>query len=98
VEVAFADTAAAVRDSKNASGPHLALTVPAFRRFVADVSGWRTSTFSQGGGSDCVEVAFAETAAAVRDSKNASGPHLALTVTAFRQFTAGVSRTVGGRS
>jgi hypothetical protein len=56
---------------------------------------WRKSTFSDQ--SDCVEVAFAETAA-VRDSKDAAGPHLALTVPAFRQFVAGVSRTVGGRS
>jgi hypothetical protein len=63
-----------------------------------EVAYWRKSTFSQEGGSDCVEVAFAEGGAAVRDSKNTDGPVLALTPSVFRQFVAGVSETVGGRS
>jgi Domain of unknown function (DUF397) len=33
---------------------------------------WRKSSFSSSGG-DCVEVAFAEEAGAVRDSKNPGG-------------------------
>jgi hypothetical protein len=37
---------------------------------------WRKSSFSQGGDSDCVEVAFVMTGVAVRDSKNATGPVL----------------------
>jgi hypothetical protein len=56
---------------------------------------WKTSSFSDQAGSDCVEVAFAETAAAVRDSKNTGGPHLALTVTAFRRLVAGVPNLRG---
>ncbi len=59
---------------------------------------WRKSSFSDQSGSDCVEVAFAGDGAAVRDSKNAAGPTLTLTASVFRQFVAGVSRTVGGRS
>jgi hypothetical protein len=59
---------------------------------------WRKSSFSQGGGSDCIEVAwrksthsdrvdmaFAE-CAAIRDSKSAAGPILTLTAPAFRRF------------
>lgn len=57
---------------------------------------WRKSTHSDQ--SDCVEVAFAGDGAAVRDSKNVAGPTLTLTAFAFRQFVAGVSETVGGRS
>jgi hypothetical protein len=58
---------------------------------------WRKSSFSQGGGSDCVEVAFAVTGASVRDSKNATGPVLDLSDRTWRRFVAGVSRSVGGR-
>jgi Domain of unknown function (DUF397) len=50
------------------------------------MSEWRKSSFSQGGGSDCVEVAFAETGVAVRDSKNATGPTLAVPETTWRRF------------
>lgn len=42
---------------------------------------WRKSSFSggTGGGNDsCVEIALTDNAAAVRDSKNASGPTLVL--------------------
>ena len=49
---------------------------------------WRTSTFSQGQGSDCVEVAFASTGVAVRDSKNAAGPMLSLPVAAWHGLLA----------
>jgi uncharacterized protein DUF397 len=65
---------------------------------------WKKSSYSQGGGSDCVEVAFAEQdgvcarrAAAVRDSKNADGPILVLPAAGWRGFVAGVRATVGGR-
>jgi len=59
---------------------------------------WRKSTFSEGGNDACVEVAFAETGAAVRDSKNAEGPQLALTAPAWRRFVGGLAESVGGRS
>ena len=42
---------------------------------------WRKSSFSggEGGGNDsCVEIALTDEAAAVRDSKNTSGPILVL--------------------
>jgi uncharacterized protein DUF397 len=65
---------------------------------------WRKSSYSDQGGSSCVEVAFAERdgvsaerAAAVRDSKNADGPILVLPALGWRGFVAGVTATVGGR-
>ncbi len=40
-------------------------------------TGWRTSSHSTGNG-DCVEVALARTLVGVRDSKDPSGPALAV--------------------
>jgi hypothetical protein len=50
---------------------------------------WRKSSFS-GGGSNCVEVADAGQAIAVRDSKDALGPVLVFGQHAWRQFAAKV--------
>ena len=58
---------------------------------------WRKSSFSQDGGTDCVEVAFGEREAGVRDSKNA-GPALVLPPASWRRFVTVLSETVGGRS
>jgi len=46
---------------------------------------WRRSSFSGGSGGDenCVEVALAGPAAALRDSKNTAGPILAVPATAW---------------
>lgn len=52
---------------------------------------WRKSSFSEGAGTDCVEVALAEGRAAVRDSKNASGPILAMPAGAWRSFVVEVT-------
>lgn len=49
---------------------------------------WRKSSFSGGGGSNCVEVANAGQAIAVRDSKDALGPVLVFGRYAWRQFAA----------
>jgi hypothetical protein len=52
---------------------------------------WRKSSFSggTGGGNDnCVEVAFAGLAAAVRDSKNANGQVLVLPASAWSTLLA----------
>jgi uncharacterized protein DUF397 len=49
---------------------------------------WRKSTFSQGGGSDCVEVAFGAVDVMVRDSKDATGPILDVPEASWRQFVA----------
>ncbi len=55
---------------------------------------WRKSSFSggTGGGNDsCVEIALTKEAAAVRDSKNTSGPVLALPVAALSALLGHVS-------
>jgi hypothetical protein len=57
------------------------------------MSTWRKSSFSEGAGSDCVEVAFRVSGAAVRDSKNTAGPVLDLSERSWRRFV----RAVGGR-
>jgi hypothetical protein len=49
---------------------------------------WRKSSFSGGGGSNCVEVADAGQAIAVRDSKDALGPVLVFGQHVWRQFAA----------
>ncbi|MEO6083356.1 MAG: DUF397 domain-containing protein [Umezawaea sp.] len=47
---------------------------------------WHKSSYSGGGSSDCVEVARAEAAVLVRDSKNTAGPVLAFPVVQWRAF------------
>ena len=49
---------------------------------------WRKSSFSQGGGSDCVEVAFVVSGVGIRDSKNATGPVLDVPEASWRRFVA----------
>jgi hypothetical protein len=45
---------------------------------------WRKSSFSSGGGDDnCVEAALASTVAALRDSKNPTGPVLVVSSSAW---------------
>ena len=51
---------------------------------------WRKSSFSGGGGSNCVEVADAGHIIAVRDSKDAPGPVLVFGQHAWRKFAAKV--------
>ncbi|MFD7655548.1 DUF397 domain-containing protein [Actinosynnema sp. NPDC059797] len=51
---------------------------------------WRKSSYSGGGNTNCVEVAFAPEAVGVRDSKN-TAPRLAFTPTAWRAFVSGLS-------
>lgn len=56
-----------------------------------NVSGaaWRKSSYSGNNGGDCVEVAgMMNGTVAVRDSKDPSGPALALTAAAWAEFTA----------
>lgn len=57
---------------------------------VPDLSraAWRTSSYSSSQG-NCVEVAMAPEAVAVRDSKNTAGPVLAFPATAWHTFLAG---------
>ena len=46
---------------------------------------WRKSSYSQGGNTNCVEVAFAPEVVGVRDSKN-TAPRLAFAPTTWRAF------------
>ncbi|MFD8002692.1 DUF397 domain-containing protein [Streptomyces mirabilis] len=47
---------------------------------------WRKSTYSSGSEGDCVEVATCPTTIHIRDSKNTSGPQLALSPTTWTKF------------
>lgn len=47
---------------------------------------WRKSSRSDNTGANCVEVAGALPGFAVRDSKNASGPHLVFKAAPFTAF------------
>ena len=51
---------------------------------------WRKSSFSGGGGSNCVEVTDAGHTIAVRDSKDVLGPILVFGQHAWHQFAANV--------
>ncbi|MFC4913506.1 DUF397 domain-containing protein [Actinomadura gamaensis] len=53
---------------------------------------WRKSSRSQGGGTECVEVAELDELRVVRDSKNAAGPVLKMDAAAWRTFVARVKR------
>jgi hypothetical protein len=47
---------------------------------------WRKSSYSGEGGGNCVELALTNQGAAVRDSKNPTGPRLDFPATAWRVF------------
>jgi Domain of unknown function (DUF397) len=47
---------------------------------------WRTSSYSSGGGGQCVETASADGAVTVRDSTDRDGPMLTITGPAWSQF------------
>ena len=53
---------------------------------------WRKSSFSEHPQGNCVEVAFAPAGAAVRDSKNATGPMMAIKVQSWRAFMGALTR------
>ncbi|HCU91368.1 MAG TPA: DUF397 domain-containing protein [Actinobacteria bacterium] len=59
----------------------------------AEITGaaWRKSSYS-GSGNNCVEVAQLPGGAAVRDSKNPGGGHLAFSADAWQAFIAGLKR------
>ncbi|MFI6014908.1 DUF397 domain-containing protein [Streptomyces sp. NPDC051243] len=50
---------------------------------------WRKSTYSSGEGGECVEVATCPHTIHIRDSKNPTGPRLAVTPTTWSAFLAG---------
>ncbi|WP_369035759.1 DUF397 domain-containing protein [Streptomyces adonidis] len=49
---------------------------------------WRKSTYSSGSGDDCVEVATSPGTVHIRDSKDRTGPQLALSPTPWADFVA----------
>lgn len=51
---------------------------------------WRKSSYSNGNGGACVEVADLDTGRAVRDSKDPSGPALMFPAATWGAFIAGV--------
>jgi uncharacterized protein DUF397 len=53
---------------------------------------WRTSSYSDTGGGECVEVAGCPGAVHVRDSKRKDGPELALTLASWAAL---VNRAAG---
>ncbi|WP_432191364.1 DUF397 domain-containing protein [Streptomyces sp. bgisy027] len=53
---------------------------------------WRRSSYSNGMGGECLEVAAASEVVTVRDSKDASGPILKLSTSAWRDFIRTLSR------
>ncbi|MFI9719357.1 DUF397 domain-containing protein [Streptomyces sp. NPDC052396] len=57
----------------------------------SDIGGWFKSSYSQGDGSDCVEVATTACVVHIRDSKHNGGPRLAIPPAAWAEFIAGVA-------
>lgn len=51
---------------------------------------WHKSSYSNGSGGACVEVADLDTSLAVRDSKNPTGPALRFTAAQWSVFTTGI--------
>ena len=52
---------------------------------------WRKSSYSGGGGGNCVEVCVGQQAVKVRDTKNnGTGPELAISSSEWRRFVARV--------
>ncbi|MFB9433548.1 DUF397 domain-containing protein [Streptoalloteichus tenebrarius] len=56
------------------------------------VTRWRKSSHSSPNGTACVEVAASEDVAAVRDSKNPTGPALVFASSAFTAFIGAVKQ------
>jgi hypothetical protein len=51
---------------------------------------WRKSSYSNGAGGECVEVAALEATVGIRDSKRPQGPHIAVQHRAWAGFIASV--------
>jgi hypothetical protein len=56
------------------------------------IASWRKSSYSTGGGNNCVEVAAVPGAVAVRDSKDPDGPVHLLGPAAFRDLISRIKR------
>ena len=58
---------------------------------------WRKSSYSGGGGNECVELAFPPNQAALRDSKAPNGPRLTVSRTALTRFLDSLALPLGRR-
>ncbi|MGW2329149.1 DUF397 domain-containing protein [Streptomyces sp. NPDC001700] len=87
VEVAVRPDAVHVRDSKDTRRGSLTVSRRAWSTFTAELD-WHKSSYSGGGGGDCVEVAVRPDAVHVRDSKDTGLGQLAIPRTAWATFTA----------
>lgn len=61
---------------------------------IGDIA-WRKSSYSGNSGGECVEVAELASGVAVRDSKDADGPHLVFPVGVFSRLVQTVARDNG---
>ncbi len=57
------------------------------------MEGWRKSSYSDGNGGNCVEVAGATGVVLVRDTTNRDGGTLAVTADAWRAFATQLKRS-----
>jgi hypothetical protein len=53
---------------------------------------WFKSSYSGGSGTECVEAAFVSSGVLLRDSKNVSGPRVAIPARAWNTFTSALRR------
>ncbi len=58
---------------------------------------WRKSSYSNGSGGNCIEVAATPPHVAVRDSRDRHGPKLAFTITAWQAFLSQLKNSQTGR-
>ncbi|SBW28851.1 DUF397 domain-containing protein [Protofrankia symbiont of Coriaria ruscifolia] len=65
-------------------------TEPTLDKMDTTAVGWRKSSYSNGAGGMCVEIADIDDGVLVRDSKNPSGPVLTFTDGEWEAFLAGV--------
>ncbi|MET9292374.1 DUF397 domain-containing protein [Streptomyces sp. NPDC003077] len=88
VEVAIHANAVHIRDSKNADMNQLTFPNAAWTNFIEHATGaWRKSSYSGGGGDNCVEVAVTRAYVRVRDSKDEQIDQLTLSHIAWAEFT-----------
>ncbi|MEU4178566.1 DUF397 domain-containing protein [Streptomyces sp. NPDC026589] len=66
----------------HSTGPTLADNTP--------LIGWRKSSYSGGGGGDCLEVADGHTTVPVRDSKTPAGPAVAFSADGWSSFVTAI--------
>ena len=58
---------------------------------------WRKSSYSGQSGGNCVEVADRDSRVLVRDSKDSTGPMLAVSASAWKAFADQVKRSLADR-